>query len=329
MSTRSRVSFLIVALLSWVIPIHGSSEEHDSIYLRRDEFMYADDPRYTFLGGTPRRESEIQLWPTVGMTAAYATIFTALHIHQKNLWWSETGEFRIIEDVEYARGLDKVGHIFAGYTMSTFSADLLMECGLSQRSAVWTGAGAGLAFTLYVEINDGFAKDWGFSPSDLYSDLTGIAFYVSQEYVPWLQNFTPRWSYIPPTWTGDQVITGRPFNIIDDYNGTTFWLACNVNNLLPVEVEAYWPDWLMFSVGYGIRNYNTTDENGLSVQVHRRFLFGLDYNWVKIIPESSIGFFNYLRQALNHIRLPGPTLEIGDDGVAFGIFYPFAIVVPL
>ena len=62
--------------------------------------------------------------------------------------------------------------------------------------------------------------------------------------------------------------------------------------------------------------------------VTRRFLIGLDYDWVKIIPEAKFGFFNYVRQFLNFVRLPGPTLEFGDDGVKFGLLYPFAIVVP-
>ena len=320
------LAFLVVATS---VRAQTEVQDADSIYLSREEYRYADNPRYTFLGGTPRRKTEVQLWPTIGMGVAYAGIFTALHVHQKNLWWSETGDFRIIDDIEYARGLDKVGHFHAAYWMSTLSGDLFMESGFSKEAGMWAGAGLGMAFQLYVEINDGFATNWGFSPSDLLANTAGIGFYVAQHYVPFLENFTPRWSYIPPTWTGDRVITGRQFNIIDDYNGTTFWLACNVNNMLPSSAAEYWPDWLMLSVGYGIRNYDTVDEFGGVVPVARRFMLGIDYDWVKIIPEANFGFLNYLRQALNYIRLPGPTLEVGDDGVRFGLLYPFAIVVPL
>jgi hypothetical protein len=157
---------------------------------------------------------------------------------------------------------------------------------------------------------------------------------MSPAFMPFLQNFTPRWSYWPPSWTGDAPINHRPATIIDDYNGTTFWLAMNVNNMLPNTIEPYWPDWLMFSVGYGVRGYaiDIFDDEGNVIgeqTVRRRFLLGLDYDWVKIIPESKSGFINFLRQSLNIIRLPGPTLEIGDDGVSFGLLYPFAIVVPL
>ena len=99
--------------------------------------------------------------------------------------------------------------------------------------------------------------------------------------------------------------------------------------MLPATAAEYWPDWMMVSLGYGVRNYDVVDAAGREVGATRRFLIGLDYNWLKIIPPSSVGVLNYLRQALNYIRLPGPTLEIGDEGVKVGVLYPFAIVVPI
>lgn len=306
----------------------------DSLYLSQEEFMFADNPRYSFLGNTPKRTTSVDLWPTVGMGVAYAGLAVSMHVNQQNAWWrDQSGEFKIIDDIEYARGLDKLGHIWAGYMTSRVSADMLMECGFNYDASTLIGGGLGILYTTYVEVNDGFAQNWGFSPSDAVANLAGVGFYVAQSYVPFLQNFSPRWSYIPPTWTGDADINHRPSTFIDDYNGTTFWLAANVNNMLPTDAAEYWPDWMMISVGYGIRNYAVEvvdpDGNVSFKPVTRRFLIGLDYDWMKIIPESEFGFFNYLRQMLNHIRLPAPTLEIGDDGVAFGLLYPFAIVVPL
>ena len=331
MYTRSS-GLLFAALLCVILPVRalGQPPDIDSIYLSREEFQYADNPKYTFLGGTPRRETDVQLWPSIGMGVAYTGLFVALHYNQSNAWWKDqSGGWHVIEDIEYAKGLDKCGHFFGAYAMSSLSGDMLMEAGFSEEPATLIGAGMGLAFETYVEINDGYAKNWGFSPTDAIANAVGTGYYVLQYYVPFFENFTPRWSYVPPEWTGDSLINERPATFIDDYNGTTFWLACNVNNLLPTSAEPYWPDWLMFSFGYGIRNYARIDENGALEPVSRRFLFGLDYDWVKIIPESEFGFFNYLRQALNYIRLPGPTLEVGDDGVTFGFLYPFLLVVPI
>lgn len=316
-----------------MLSLADASSQDDSLYLSTSEYRYADNPRYTIGGGTPRIVSELQPVATIGFGVGYTALLVGLHIHQRDAfqWEKGNGNFKIIDDLQYARGIDKLGHMYTSYVMSTFCGDMLMECGLNYSTSTWIGGGMGLAYLLYVEVEDGFASDrWGFSPSDAIANVVGSSFYVAQNHVPFLQNFTPRWSYVPATWVGDRPRdsdSGGTF--IDDYNSTTFWLACNVNNLLPTAVASYWPDWLMFSFGYGIRNDKVKNPDGSLVPVSRRFLFGLDYDWVKIIPPSSVGFVNYLRQALNYIRLPGPTLEVGDDGVRFGLFYPFVIVVPI
>lgn len=323
-------AILAFCSLILLVPSHLTAGG-DSLYVPPSLFRYADNQRYTITGGTPRIESELQAAPTIAFGLGMTGLIVGLHIYQRNAWWPEgdSAEFHVQEDLEYARGLDKLGHIYTSYVMSTFCGDVLMECGLDQTAAMWTGAGMGFAYLMYVEVQDGYAKEWGFSPSDAVADFVGAAYYAAQYQIPFLQNFTPRWSYVPASWVGYPVSNNRQKIFIDDYNSTTFWLACNVNNLLPNDAAAYWPDWLMFSVGYGIKNYDVVDANGIPVGVTRRYLFGLDYDWVKIIPESKVGVVNYLRQALNYIRLPGPTLEVGDEGVKFGLFYPFAIVVPL
>jgi hypothetical protein len=325
---RSRILTVLVLVAMGVADVRSAT---DSLYLAPELFRYADNQRYTMSGGTPRLESDLQPVPTIAVGVGFTSLMVGLHIYQRNAWWPDDAdpEFRVIDDSEYARGLDKLGHMYSTYIMSTLSADLMMACGLNHETSTWIGGAMGFGYTMYVEIEDGYAKDWGFSPTDAIANFVGASFYVAQNKVPFLQNFTPRWSYIPASWTGDATSNNRQKIVIDDYNSTTFWLACNVNNLLPEGARPYWPDWLMFSAGYGVRNYDVVDANGEPVGVTRRFLFGLDYDWVKILPPSDIGFVNYLRQALNYIRLPGPTLEVGDDGVKFGIFYPFAIVVPL
>lgn len=299
-----------------------------SVYLTHDEYRYADNQRYTVLGGTPRRETELNPVTTAAFGAGFCGLLVGLHITQANAWWADQrGDFHIVEDLEYARWTDKFGHFYAGYVMSTFCSDMLMECGMAQEPSVIAGASMGALYQTYVEVEDGFATGWGFSPSDAIANVAGAGFSVAQYYAPVLQNFTPRWSYVPSEWTGFKTIDSRPKTFIDDYNSTTFWLACNVNNLLPTSAANYWPDWLMVSVGYGIYNYDTDNGVGGYIPPPRRYMIGLDYDWVKIIPPSKIGVLNYLRQALNYIRLPGPTIEFGDQGTRFGLFYPFVLSV--
>ena len=325
-----KCSFIIVLFFlgTLVVLAYEDTTTHSLLYLKQSEFLYADNQRYTVLGGTPRRETKLDPVTTIGFGVGYGALVVGLHVNQANAWWSgQRGDFHILEDLEYARWVDKFGHFYASHVMSVFCGDMLMECGVAQEPAVLVGASMGLVYQTYVEIEDGFAQNWGFSPSDAIANATGAGYAVAQYYCPVLQNFTPRWSYVPSEWTGFKSIDSRPKTFIDDYNSTTFWLACNVNNLLPTSAEKYWPDWLMVSVGYGIYNYGTTTEAGGYIKPPRRYLLGLDYDWVKIIPPSNIGILNYLRQALNYIRLPGPTIEFGDQGTRFGLLYPFVLTM--
>jgi hypothetical protein len=326
----------VLAILLLVATLHARAQDIvDSTYLTRDEFRFADDPRYTLLGGTPRRVTEIQPLPTIALGAAYTGLFMFLNHHMSNSWWQRSVDFRVIEDGNYAKGADKVGHTYTGYVASTVCGDLLMECGFDYTTSTWLGAAMGLGYMTYVEYQDGHGANWGFSPTDAIANTAGAAVYVARNLSPFAQNFMPRWSYMPANVVGEQPTNGREVTVLDDYNATTFWLACNVHNLLPQSAKPYWPDWMMISVGYGIRNYEVYPtladgtRSATPLPIGRRFLLGIDYNWVKILPEAqSMGFLNYLRQGLNYVRLPGPTLEFGDDGVRFGLFYPFAIVVP-
>jgi len=299
----------------------------DSTYLFPDEFSYAGVPRTTFLGSQPLRESSIQPLPTAIIGGAYLGFAVALHVVQANAWWKdERGPFHILDDWEYAFQVDKFGHAFGGYTMSWLLGDMLMDCGLDVEAATITGGALGLAYQTYVEVLDGYATRWGFSPSDAAANAFGSGFYVAQNYVPFLQNFTPRWNYTPPQWTGDLALNNRESNFIDDYNSATFWLAVDVDRMLPQSLETYWPDWMMLSVGYGIRNYEHKLPDGSMADPYARWMVGLDYNWMRIIPPLP-GVLNFFRQALNHIRIPGPTIEFSNRGTRFHFLYPFVISV--
>jgi len=329
-----RSSLLAVAFAVAALCCSGQ-ETTDSVYLTRDEFRFADDPRYTLSGGTPRRHTQVQPVSAIALGTAYTGLFVFLNYQMSNSWWQRNVDFRVIEDGDYARYADKVGHMYTGYVSSTVCGDLLMECGFDYTTSTWLGAAMGLGYMTYVEYQDGHGANWGFSPSDALANTAGAAIYVARNLSPFAQNFMPRWSYMPVQVVGEQPTNGRDVTVLDDYNATTFWIACNVHNLLPENLQKYWPDWMMISAGYGISNYEVYPANpdgSLSpspLPIKRRFLLGIDYNWVKILPEAtSMGFLNYLRQGLNYVRLPGPTLEFGDDGVRFGLFYPFAIVVP-
>lgn len=248
-------------------------------------------------------------------TALAATI-TAIHIYQRNAWWSDNRcDFHMIEDPEYALNIDKAGHFYGG-ALSSFIGQKSMEwTGFSRSTSVWGGFAIGALFELYVEFEDGFACNWGFSRGDAYADLAGAAWPVLQYYVPTMRHFQPKYSY----WPSEEYFNGiHHGNAIDDYNGQTYWMGVHVHGLLPKTWQDYWPSWLGFAVGLAVRNVGNPDwvENPLERHVY----ISLDYDFTKILPGDS-WFLHTLKQALNFIHFPAPAIRISPSGVFYVLYF--------
>jgi len=289
-------------------------------YVAPEDFTYAGNPRYTIVG-RPLAKTHIKPIPTILVgTAAVAAVYS---LHQaQSVWWTEDAEFKVIEDWDFAIQADKAGHFMGGYFFSTLYHETLIACGVSRDASIWAGGLLGLSYQTYVEILDGYAKGWGFSMSDQYANTLGAGFFVIQHYVPFLQNFQPKWQYIPADWAGERPRhnVDRTGNFIDDYNSNTFWMSMNINNMLSKDAEKYWPDWLMLSIGYGARNIETGHEDERA----RRIMIGLDYNLVELLPDGP-NWWNWFKQTANLIKLPAPTIEFTRGITTFRILYPFQI----
>ena len=293
-----------------------------------EKFTYAGQRRYTLDGSLPNYQTKIRPTNAMVLGGAYLGTLVWLHIHQANAWWSgDRGKFHFEEDWAYALQVDKAGHAFGGYFISYLMSEGLIASGLSWNDATNWGTLLGIAYQTYVETEDGFAKSWGFSPSDWYFDAMGSMFFLAQHYVPALQNITPKWQYVPSEWTGRPIIN-RPRTFIDDYNSSTFWWSVNVYNILPAKMKKYWLPWLNVGVGYGADAIDAKiTTNGPPDQLaERRYIIGLDYNLVKLLPEGG-WFWNWFRQSLNYIKLPAPAIEFKNNVTRFYLMYPFRISI--
>jgi len=287
------------------------------------QFIYAGTQRYTLDGSPPRLTSDIKPLHAAVVGGLYAGLLIGLHIHQQNAWWKdERGPFHFQEDWTYALQADKAGHWFAGYYMSYLLGEGLMASGFSWESATIWGGTLGFLYQTYVETEDGFGTRWGFSPSDEAADFIGAGYYIAQHYVPVLQNFTPKWQFIPARWQNERPIP-HPTAIVDDYNSSIFWLSVNVHNLLPENLQRYWLPWLNIAVGYGARDIGY-DDPALGPDFtlpSRRYVVALDYDLTKLLPEGG-NFWNWIRQSLNYIKFPAPAIEFGAR-TRFYLLYPF------
>lgn len=300
--------------------------------LPAEKFKYGDVPRYTITGELPNLKNDVKLLPAIILGTTYTGIFIVQHKLQQNTIWKKVGDFHIAEDIDWFLYQDKFGHVYGGYTIAYLFGESLLTTGFNWETSTLIGGAMGLLYSTYVEVLDGFSVDFGFSPSDFYSDLIGAGFYVAQYYVPFLQNFTPKFMYVNPHWLNEKKRANAE-SFIDDYSSQTFWLSINVYNLLPESWKKYWIPWLDISVGYaayglcnpttGITCDNYSEKINDAVYGNRRIIIALDWNLPKLLPDDG-AFWNWFKQGLNFFKLPSPAIEIGNK-VKFYILYPFSI----
>lgn len=247
------------------------------------------------------------------VSAALAGTVTAIHIYQRNAWWKDQRtDFHFVDDNEYALNVDKAGHYAAGAFNSFLGQKAFEWSGFSKEASVWGGFAIGALFQTYVELEDGYAGNWGFSRGDAYANLIGAAWPVVQYYVPYAEHIQPKFTYWPST----RLLEGKHHggNIIDDYEGQTYWVAVHVHGLLPKSWKSYWPDWLGIALGVSVREI----ENREATQ--RNVILALDYDMSKIIPGES-WWLHTLKQALNFLHFPSPAIRISPGFVSYGLYF--------
>ncbi len=297
-----------------------------NLYITEKEFYYANQYRVSLDGKLPYRKTQIKPITAGIVFTIAASSLVALHIHQRNTWWSGTRTaFHFQEDWVSALQADKFGHAYGTYITSYYAAEAFSVSGLSWEDANIYGGLFGLACQTFVETEDGYAKDWGFSPSDWYFDAIGSLFFIAQYKVPYLQNFTPKLLWFPSELQGKPKID-RPRTIIDDYNSESFWISANVHNLLEDDLKKYWPEWLFIAVGYGADAIDVIiDPNGPVDQLSkRRFMISLDFSITKLLPKGGTQW-NWWVQSLDRFKWPSPTIEFTKGRTKFYLVYPIRI----
>jgi hypothetical protein len=265
-----------------------------------------------FAGYNPNR-TDVKWGRFAIVTGALGATITAIHLYQMNAWWKdERGPFHFVDDNTYALNVDKAGHFLGGAVCSYVAIRSLEWSGFSHTASVFTGGALGALFELYIEFEDGFATNWGFSPGDAYGDILGAAWTVGQETVPYMENFQPKFSY----WPSKAMREGNTNRIaMDDYDGQTAWMGVHVYGLLPCAWRRYWPSWLGFAVGVSVRGVDGPQESK-----QRNILIALDYDLTKIIPTDT-WLLSSLARWMNFVHLPAPAIRISPGYIAYGLYF--------
>lgn len=263
--------------------------------------------------------SDVDAGRLVVFSGVFAGSATAIHFYQQQAWWlGSRGEFWVVNDWTYSRGIDKLGHMYGSYLMTNLSSFAFQWAGVTERKSYLFGAISAMAFEFYTEIEDGFHNDYGFSPGDFFVDVAGAAIPLAQYRFPVLRNFRLKWSYWPSKGFLNEVRAGKNRFFVDDYEGQTYWLAIDPHFLMGEGLRNAIPAWLGIAVGRGVTGIGEVHsgrwQNGTPVTY-----VALDYNFSCIETES--GFLKGLFRALDFIRLPAPGIAIESGKVRFGVMY--------
>jgi hypothetical protein len=254
------------------------------------------------LGDTTRdtKSSKISLSRTLAFTGFTIGASVFLHIFQQNAWWSGQREhFHIDYNWVYSLQMNNLGHMFVGQLISNTMKDAFDWCGFKPDMSMWMGTLYSFFYMTDIEIEDGFAKQWGFSPGDQTFGMAGQVWALGQYYLKPMQKVTLKWSYRP---------TNDPFHkgdFPDDYNGQTFWLSFNVYDFLPKAIQKIWPSFLNVAAGYGVDGYDDYRGDGRI----QNFYLTFDYDLRRIIPGDS-KFMLVVKNFINNFKfLPAPGLR--------------------
>lgn len=255
-------------------------------------------------------QDDVSHWKLGLITGGTTAGFVVGHVMLHDLWWKgERVPFHTNwqQDWEYALGADKAGHAFFPYAVSRTYAGLFRWSGLDSGTAIWAGSGVAYAYQTYIEIRDGFSRDYGFSWGDVAANTIGAALPVMQHYVPDLRPLTLQVSFSPSQAFHD----GAYGAIIDDYTSTTHWLAVNVHDLLPTSAQDWYPAWLGLAVGHSVEGL---DGRGAGRHV---WYVSLDWDLARIQ-----GVPTWLREVLDVLHayhLPAPAVRLAPDVAWFGL----------
>ncbi len=229
---------------------------------------------------------------------------------QNNMWWKgEPSHFHTNwkQDWNYALGSDKLGHFFFGNLVSTVYKNSFKWIGFRENESYLYAGLFTLSYQTFLEIRDGFSKEYGFSWGDFAANTLGSMYPYLQYNYPQLKNFNLKISYQPSS----RFINGSNAYIMDDYESTYHWLSIDLDNLLPKKWKKYFPGFINIAVGHSV-----TGLDNLGSAKHE-FYIGLDWDLTAIKTKSK--FIQAIIEILSKYHLPAPTVKISPDIAWYGL----------
>ena len=237
-------------------------------------------------------------------------------------WYSNysTERFHFFDDSPEWMGMDKIGHGITAYYIASYTAELCSWAGMNRRSQNLTGVAYSLGFLSVVEVLDGFSSGWGFSITDMLTNVGGVGLFYLNRSVLKDEPVQLKYNSLPSPYRQYRPeLLGADWleSLIKDYNGQTYWLSFNLHSLLSDRL----PNWLALGAGYGVAGLLGGKENPLLNEAgqtlprfdrYAQFYLSPDIQWDKI--KTRYPFLKGVFKALTFVKLPLPGLELNGKG---------------
>jgi len=242
-----------------------------------------------------------------------------------NLWYTEypKSKFHFFDDSGEWLQMDKFGHAYSSYYLSSLVSGGLKWSGLKKNKAVLIGATASFATMTSIEVFDGFSTEWGASITDMVANFSGSALFACQELFFEKQIFRLKFSYYPttyPSYSPNLLGKNNTEQILKDYNGQTYWLSANLKDITK---QKFLPNWLNVAVGYsasGMIRGNVNDFSGIyNFKRYRQYYFSLDADLSKIKTKNKI--LRSVLRTFNCLKIPFPAINFQQNKFKLKGFY--------
>lgn len=250
-------------------------------------------------------------------TVAYAGTMVVL----SEAWYKNTDRqsFHFFNDAHEWKQMDKIGHFYSAFQLSSITTHTLRWSGLSARKSENAGSLSSIGIMSSIEVFDGFSAAYGASLSDLVANTSGAAFYLGQQRL-WKEiRIYPKYSFHRtdfasqrPNVLGD----GLSQELLKDYNGQTYWLSVDADKFFR------FPQWLNIAFGYGAEEMISASDSAnktMNLNPHRQYYLSLDFDLTAFKSRSKV--LNALIYFVNMVKLPTPALEFSTKGVRAHAFY--------